>query len=84
MAKPPLIKDFTLLVDVSLSDFLSKNLKSNLINLNTCFRNIYKCIEIFHFPHKVRVFCRQDFLSKNLTLNLKRWNIYFRTICNKS
>ena len=73
-----------MLVGVFLLDFLSKNLKSNLINLNTCFRNIYKCIEIFHFLHKVRVFCRQDFLSKNLTLNLKRWNIYFRTICNKS
>ena len=84
MAKPPLIKDFTLLVDVSLSDFLSKNPSINLLSSNIYCHNIYKRIAIFQNLHKVRVFFLQDFLSKNLTLNLKRWNIYFRTICNKS
>jgi hypothetical protein len=75
---------FTLLVDVSLSDFLSKNLNINLLSSNIYYHNIYKRIAIFQNLHKVRVSFLQDFLSKSLMLNLSRWNIYFRTIYNKS
>ena len=75
---------FTLLVDVSLSDFLSKNLNISLLGSNIYYHNIYKHIAIFQNLHKVRVSFLQDFLSKSLMLNLSRWNIYFRTIYNKS
>ncbi len=53
------------LVDAFLSDFLNKNLCTDLKDLNVYFRKIYKCIEIFHFLHTKRVFSLQDFLSKS-------------------
>ena len=65
-----------MLVDVFLLHFLSKNLMLNLKLMSVLFRNIYKCIELFHFLHKVHVFYLQDFLNKNLKLNLKHLNEY--------
>jgi len=70
--------------DVFLSNFLSKDLQSNLLNLKTSVHNTYKCIVIFHFLHTIRVFCRLGSLSKDLLSNLIRSKISDRTIYNKN